>query len=240
MPGTAGPARSGSTASRCTVASFPPSAPRAARSPRSRGLSRNGHLHPMQQSFLDAQAFQCGFCAAGMIMTSASLSEGDKKDLPFHLKGNLCRCTGYHAIEDAIRGIASVEPDVAGQACGVEHRQALLQSRSSPATPVTRWISRWRGCFTSRSSARRTPTRTSSPSARTTALCRFRRSRHLHLGGRSATRLHHRHARRLPRRSRRHLHARQRCALRRPAGRRRGRRDRGRRGGGLPPRGGGL
>jgi CO/xanthine dehydrogenase Mo-binding subunit/aerobic-type carbon monoxide dehydrogenase small subunit (CoxS/CutS family) len=82
------------------------------------GLAGEGKLHPVQQAFLDAQAFQCGFCAAGMIMTAASLSEDAKKDLPFHLKGNLCRCTGYHAIEDAIRGVASVEPDRAGHACG--------------------------------------------------------------------------------------------------------------------------
>ncbi|CAN5576413.1 molybdopterin-dependent oxidoreductase [soil metagenome] len=82
------------------------------------GLACNGKLHPMQQSFLDAQAFQCGFCAAGMIMTSASLSEEQKKDLPFRLKGNLCRCTGYHAIEDALNGIASVEEDLPGKACG--------------------------------------------------------------------------------------------------------------------------
>ena len=82
------------------------------------GLAHDGQLHPTQQAFLDAQAFQCGFCAAGMIMTAASLSEDAKKDLPFYLKGNLCRCTGYHAIEDAIRGVCSVEPDRAGQACG--------------------------------------------------------------------------------------------------------------------------
>jgi CO/xanthine dehydrogenase Mo-binding subunit/aerobic-type carbon monoxide dehydrogenase small subunit (CoxS/CutS family) len=82
------------------------------------GLADDGKLHPMQQAFLDAQAFQCGFCAAGMIVTSASLSDEAKKDLPFHLKGNLCRCTGYHAIEDAIDGVASVEPDRAGKACG--------------------------------------------------------------------------------------------------------------------------
>jgi putative selenate reductase molybdopterin-binding subunit len=49
------------------------------------GLACDGKLHPMQQSFLNAQAFQCGFCAAGMIMTSASLSEDAKEDLPFHL-----------------------------------------------------------------------------------------------------------------------------------------------------------
>src|SRR6185295_1905746 len=63
------------------------------------GLACNGELHSMQRAFLGAQAFHCGFCTAGMIMTSASLSEEDKKDLAFHLKGNLCRCTGYHAIE---------------------------------------------------------------------------------------------------------------------------------------------
>ena len=91
------------------------------------GLARDGKLHPMQQSFLDAQAFQCGFCTAGMIMTSASLSEDAKKDLPFHLKGNLCRCTGYHSIEDAIRGIASVEEDRAGHACGASLANPLAE-----------------------------------------------------------------------------------------------------------------
>jgi putative selenate reductase molybdopterin-binding subunit len=82
------------------------------------GLACDGRLHPMQQAFLDAQAFQCGFCAAGMIMTSASLPEDARNDLPFYLKGNLCRCTGYHSIEDAIRGVASVEEDRAGRTCG--------------------------------------------------------------------------------------------------------------------------
>jgi CO/xanthine dehydrogenase Mo-binding subunit/aerobic-type carbon monoxide dehydrogenase small subunit (CoxS/CutS family) len=91
------------------------------------GLARDGQLHPMQQSFLDAQAFQCGFCAAGMIMTSASLSEDAKKDLPFYLKGNLCRCTGYHSIEDAIRGIASVEQDRAGHAGGANLANPLAE-----------------------------------------------------------------------------------------------------------------
>ena len=82
------------------------------------GLSANGDLHPIQQAFLDAQAFQCGFCTAGMIMTSASLSEEQKQDLPFHLKGNLCRCTGYRSIDDALHGRKSAEDDIAGRACG--------------------------------------------------------------------------------------------------------------------------
>ncbi len=82
----------------------------------------------MQKAFLNAQAFQCGFCTAGMIMTSASLSEEEKKDLPFRLKGNLCRCTGYHAIEDALHGIISIEDDKVGQACGASIQSPLGES----------------------------------------------------------------------------------------------------------------
>jgi CO/xanthine dehydrogenase Mo-binding subunit/aerobic-type carbon monoxide dehydrogenase small subunit (CoxS/CutS family) len=82
------------------------------------GLAKDGELHPMQRQFLDAQGFQCGFCTAGMIMTASSLSEEDKQDLPRHLKGNLCRCTGYHAIEDAIHGVRTVEVDRPGAASG--------------------------------------------------------------------------------------------------------------------------
>ena len=83
------------------------------------GLAPGGSaLHPMQQAFLDAQAFQCGFCAAGMIMTAAALDAEQREDLPRALKGNLCRCTGYRSITDALHGIGSAEADVAGQACG--------------------------------------------------------------------------------------------------------------------------
>ncbi|HEV8712952.1 MAG TPA: 2Fe-2S iron-sulfur cluster-binding protein, partial [Candidatus Binatia bacterium] len=82
------------------------------------GLAKDGELHPLQQAFVEAQGFQCGFCTAGMIMTAASLSEEDRQDLPRVLKGNLCRCTGYRAIEDAIRGIRNIEEDRPGAACG--------------------------------------------------------------------------------------------------------------------------
>ncbi|OFI37509.1 aldehyde oxidase [Arthrobacter sp. SW1] len=61
-------------------------------------------LHPVQRQFLEAQGFQCGFCTAGMIMTAATFSEEQKDNLPRNLKGNLCRCTGYRAIADAIAG----------------------------------------------------------------------------------------------------------------------------------------
>src|SRR6476661_2011726 len=82
------------------------------------GLAQDGALHPMQQAFLNAQSFQCGFCAAGMIMTAAALSEEQRADLPHALKGNLCRCTGYRSIHDAFAGVTEIEEDVAGKACG--------------------------------------------------------------------------------------------------------------------------
>jgi CO/xanthine dehydrogenase Mo-binding subunit/aerobic-type carbon monoxide dehydrogenase small subunit (CoxS/CutS family) len=82
------------------------------------GLAPEGGLHPLQQAFLDAQAFQCGFCTAGMIMTAASFTGEAREELPRVLKGNLCRCTGYRSIDDAIHGIVETEEDVAGRACG--------------------------------------------------------------------------------------------------------------------------
>ncbi|UFZ07602.1 molybdopterin-dependent oxidoreductase [Bradyrhizobium ontarionense] len=82
------------------------------------GLATDEGLHPMQQAFLDAQAFQCGFCTAGMIVTCASLNQAQKQDLDAALKGNLCRCTGYRAIEDALLGRTNVEDVAAGEAFG--------------------------------------------------------------------------------------------------------------------------
>jgi putative selenate reductase molybdopterin-binding subunit len=82
------------------------------------GLGSPDNLHPMQRQFRDAPGFQCGFCTAGMIMTSATLTDEQKADLPRALKGNLCRCTGYRAIEDAINGVAAIEQALPGQAVG--------------------------------------------------------------------------------------------------------------------------
>jgi putative selenate reductase molybdopterin-binding subunit len=82
------------------------------------GLAQNGELHPMQVAFMQAAGFQCGFCTAGMIMTAASLSPAEIADLPRSLKGNLCRCTGYHSIENAINGVKSIEADEPGKSCG--------------------------------------------------------------------------------------------------------------------------
>lgn len=84
------------------------------------GLASEGELRPVQQRFLDAQGFQCGFCTAGLLMTTAALDDRQLADLPQSLKGNLCRCTGYRAIEDAVRGVVRVEPPCAGRAVGAD------------------------------------------------------------------------------------------------------------------------
>jgi len=65
-------------------------------------------LHALQQHFIAAQGFQCGFCTAGMILTASVLTPAQHQDLPRAMKGNLCRCTGYRAIEDAIHGVTHI------------------------------------------------------------------------------------------------------------------------------------
>ena len=65
---------------------------------------------PPATDFLAAQGFQCGYCTPGMIMTAAALTEENRADLPRAFKGNICRCTGYGSIADALAG----RPRVAG------------------------------------------------------------------------------------------------------------------------------
>ncbi|MFF3756233.1 molybdopterin-dependent oxidoreductase [Streptomyces sp. NPDC002185] len=88
--------------------------------------SPDGELHPVQKKFLEAQGYQCGFCTAGFLMTTAALEaergtahdDGKLDDLPRAFKGNICRCTGYRAIEDAVRGVKHTERPCAGKAVG--------------------------------------------------------------------------------------------------------------------------
>ena len=75
------------------------------------GLAANGELHPVQQSFHDHHALQCGFCTPGMVMAAVSLIEHGAATsddaIREGLEGNLCRCTGYHNIVVAVREAAA-------------------------------------------------------------------------------------------------------------------------------------
>lgn len=73
------------------------------------GLGTPEEMHPVQRRFVEAGGFQCGFCTAGMVVTASTLPpDVPREELGRLLKGNLCRCTGYRAIEDAIRGARGV------------------------------------------------------------------------------------------------------------------------------------
>jgi aerobic-type carbon monoxide dehydrogenase small subunit (CoxS/CutS family) len=75
------------------------------------GLAKDGKLHPVQQAFLDAEAFQCGYCTSGMIMTAVALldrnPDPDEKTIRQFMQGNICRCGTYPRIIDAIRRAAA-------------------------------------------------------------------------------------------------------------------------------------
>ncbi|MBI2203913.1 MAG: (2Fe-2S)-binding protein [Candidatus Rokubacteria bacterium] len=71
------------------------------------GLARDGRLHPVQEAFLEASAFQCGYCTPGMIMTVKALldeqADASTDTVRAWLRGNICRCTGYVSILAAVR-----------------------------------------------------------------------------------------------------------------------------------------
>ena len=77
------------------------------------GLSREGELHPLQKAFVEKGAIQCGFCTPGMILTAKALLDEhpspSEEEVKKAISGNLCRCTGYVKIIEAI--LSSIDPD---------------------------------------------------------------------------------------------------------------------------------
>ena len=74
------------------------------------GLEREGQLHPVQQAFLDAGAFQCAFCTSGMVMSSVGLlqmtANPKREDIVQFLQGNICRCGTHLRIIEAVQHAA--------------------------------------------------------------------------------------------------------------------------------------
>ena len=74
------------------------------------GLERDGHLHPVQQAFLDLEAFQCAYCTSGMIISSVALltqkPNPSPREIVQFMQGNICRCGTYPRIVDAIQQAA--------------------------------------------------------------------------------------------------------------------------------------
>jgi carbon-monoxide dehydrogenase small subunit len=74
------------------------------------GLASNGDLHPLQESFWNDHALQCGYCTPGMIMASKGILDNNpnptEEEVRIGLKGNLCRCTGYQNIVKAVKRAA--------------------------------------------------------------------------------------------------------------------------------------
>ena len=74
------------------------------------GLSDSGEIRDLQEAFVVRNAAQCGYCTPGMLLTAADLLKSNPRptraEIREHLAGNYCRCTGYHAIVDAVETVA--------------------------------------------------------------------------------------------------------------------------------------
>ena len=199
------------------------------------GLARPRRLHPVQQRFLDAQGFQCGFCTAGLIMTTAALDDdAARRPAPAHSRATSAgaRATGRSTTPCAASATSTTG---AGEAVGAQPRRPGRARRSSPAPPGTPSTST---CPASAAHEAAALARTRTPGSRSIDTAAA-----LAVPGVEAVLTHHDAPARLfstarhetpGRRPGRHPGARRRRPLRRPAGRRRGRRQRGRRRGRLP------
>jgi carbon-monoxide dehydrogenase small subunit len=78
------------------------------------GLAHGGELHPLQKAFIETGAVQCGFCTPGMILSAKALLDGNphpsEEEIRSAISGNLCRCTGYVKVVEAIRSVSEMSP----------------------------------------------------------------------------------------------------------------------------------
>jgi carbon-monoxide dehydrogenase small subunit len=80
------------------------------------GLSDSGEIADLQAAFRDRNALQCGYCTPGMLMAAQDILvqdlDADREQIREHLSGNYCRCTGYHAIVDAVEATAKARKEL--------------------------------------------------------------------------------------------------------------------------------
>jgi carbon-monoxide dehydrogenase small subunit len=80
------------------------------------GLSENGELHPIQRKFIDHDAVQCGYCTPGMVLSAKALLDNNpnptKEEAKRAILGNICRCTGYQQIVEAIMAAAKERNEI--------------------------------------------------------------------------------------------------------------------------------
>ncbi len=86
------------------------------------GKAESGDIRDLQDAFIERNALQCGFCTPGFLLTADALLKCDlymsREQIRAYLSGNYCRCTGYHAIVDAVEAVAKRRRD---RSCGGEH-----------------------------------------------------------------------------------------------------------------------
>jgi aerobic-type carbon monoxide dehydrogenase small subunit (CoxS/CutS family) len=82
------------------------------------GVSDSGEIVDLQEAFIARNACQCGYCTPGMLLTAADLLKANprptREQIREHISGNYCRCTGYHAIVDAVETVAAKRNGKAG------------------------------------------------------------------------------------------------------------------------------
>lgn len=109
------------------------------------GVAPNGGLHPLQQAFIEQGAVQCGFCTPGMVLSGLALLEAvadpSEDEVRVAISGNLCRCTGYQKIVEAVMSAA----DVLGRdrEIDVDPFPELSESRPSPLDQTAESITAW-------------------------------------------------------------------------------------------------
>jgi aerobic carbon-monoxide dehydrogenase small subunit len=99
------------------------------------GVSDTGEIHDLQEAFVVRNAAQCGYCTPGMLLTAADLLKQNpaptREEIREHLSGNYCRCTGYHAIVDAVAAAARRQSGLGGR---TSENEALTTADARPPT----------------------------------------------------------------------------------------------------------